>query len=69
MTTLLIIALIAGMLCVAAWKNPRYRYPSNTILGTLERIPGYVGCEPLQEVTWHDFPDSFNGYPWEELQP
>jgi hypothetical protein len=49
MTTLLIIALIAGMLCIVAWKNPRYKYPGNTIAGTLERTPGFIAYWPLGE--------------------
>jgi hypothetical protein len=43
MTTLLIIALNAGMLCVAAWKNPpKYNFPEDSLCGILERIPGFI---------------------------
>jgi hypothetical protein len=43
MTTLLIIALIAGMLCIVAWKfQPKYNFPEDSLCGILERIPGFI---------------------------
>lgn len=48
--TLLIIGMVSALLCVVAWRNqPRYAYPEGTILGAMERTPGFVVCYPLDE--------------------